>query len=66
LSEKKCEIKAFFHCRRCIEEMPKGIISARDYSRLSVGLRVDDTIQVWCDRHDVEVFHSEFVVPLVN
>ena len=64
---KKCEIKAFFHCRKCIEELPRGIkVSPRDYSRLSVGLRADDTIQVWCDRHDVEVFHSEFVVPLVN
>jgi len=50
-------IKAFFHCRQCIEEKPDGI-SPRDWAQLEVGW-TRYGIQVWCKRHErnVEHFH---------
>jgi hypothetical protein len=49
------EIKMFFHCRQCMEEMPKGE-SPETWARLSVGLTEGGrTVQVWCVRHDKNI-----------
>ena len=51
-------ITQFFHCKKCIEEMPNGV-SPKDYARLSVGW-TKLGVQVFCVRHDINVVHIDF------
>lgn len=53
------EISAFLHCAKCIKEKPPGI-SPQDYARLSVGW-TKLGFQVWCNRHDENVAHMDFL-----
>lgn len=48
----------FFHCRRCLNEMPVGE-SAATWARLEVGILADHRFQVWCVRHDCLVYEDE-------
>jgi len=53
-------ILLFIHCKKCLDEIRSGIsgkTSPRDYARNEVGL-TEDGIQVWCVRHEMEVFNS--------
>jgi hypothetical protein len=47
-------IKMYMHCAKCLREIPEGQ-SPGDYARLHVGW-TDTGLQVWCSRHDSEVF----------
>jgi hypothetical protein len=51
-------IVMFFNCRRCYEEMPPGV-SPRDWARLEAGW-TEIGFQVWCVRHDINLFHVDF------
>jgi hypothetical protein len=51
-------IKAFFHCAKCLDEMPGGT-SPRDWAKLSVGWTIAG-FQVWCNRHECNVMHIDF------
>ena len=51
-------IVMFFHCRRCLEEMPEGT-SPREWAQLEVGW-TQIGLQVWCRRHEVNIMHVDF------
>jgi hypothetical protein len=58
------QIKMFLHCGKCLDELKaqaarEGSASPRDYARLSVGW-TPLGIQVWCNRHDLNVLHVDF------
>lgn len=52
------EIKAFFHCKLCLDERPSDV-SPRDWAQLEVGWTVRG-IQVWCKRHECNVMTMDF------
>jgi len=47
------EIKQFFHCAKCLDELPDGL-SPREYTNYEVGM-TERGIQVWCKRHEMNV-----------
>lgn len=51
-------IKAFLHCKTCIENKPKGI-SPADYQSIECGW-TDIGIQVWCKRCQLNIIHIDF------
>lgn len=51
-------IAAFFHCKKCLEELPFGE-SPRSYALLEVGFTAIG-LQVYCKRHEVNVCHIDF------
>lgn len=51
-------IGSYLHCSLCCEERPSGV-SQRDYARLGVGW-TRQGLQVWCNRHEVNVMHVDF------
>jgi hypothetical protein len=51
-------IAAFIHCRRCLEEMPRGT-SPREWVRLECGW-TPEGLQVWCVRHELNVLDTHF------
>lgn len=51
-------IQMFMHCRLCLESVPPGQ-SPATYARLAVGW-TPLGLQVWCERHDVNVLHVDF------
>lgn len=56
------EIAMFMHCSMCLNEWKgQGGVgeSPKTYSRLSVGW-TPKGMQVWCDRHEVNVLHVDF------
>lgn len=55
-------IERFLHCKKCWQERP-GDIAMKDYARLAVGLTPDNTIQVWCERHNEQVGPEFNIVP---
>lgn len=61
LSNELC-IGAYIHCGLCLGEFQKGLApgqSPATYARLSVGW-TKEGLQVWCNRHDVNVMHVDF------
>ena len=52
------EIKLFFHCALCLDDMPLGE-SPQSYQRIQVGF-TKLGLQVWCIRHDVNIAHIDF------
>ncbi len=52
------QIGLFFHCRKCISELPAGL-SPRDYGSVEVGW-TKNGFQVWCKRHEINVIHISF------
>lgn len=52
------QITAFFHCARCLEELPADT-SPRDWAQLEVGFTAKG-LQVWCKRHEQNVVHIDF------
>jgi hypothetical protein len=51
------QILSYFHCSKCIAELPNGT-SPRDWAQLEVGM-TPLGIQVWCKRHDLNVYHFD-------
>lgn len=47
-------IESYFHCGRCLSEKPAGI-SAKDWARTQTGVTADGSVQVWCNRHEMNV-----------
>lgn len=48
------KIELYFHCKKCIQGKPASS-SAKSYARLAVGFTPDGNIQVWCNRHNINV-----------
>lgn len=57
-TDKRKNLKVEFQCRKCKEQKPRDV-SWRNFARLQVGLTPDGRFQVWCWRHDMEVFSTE-------
>lgn len=58
------EIEMYMHCGLCLEEIKamwdQGIeISPQEYARVQAGW-TRQGIQVWCNRHEVNVMHMDF------
>ena len=53
-----CEIKMYFHCKKCLEERPAHL-SPQEWASNEVGFTVLG-LQVWCKRHNVNVVHIDF------
>lgn len=58
------QISAYLHCGKCVDEWKtdksiNAIMPPRDYARLSVGW-TPKGIQVWCNRHGVNVVNIDF------
>lgn len=49
------QIAMYLHCKQCIEEASTQRTAPVDYARNSVGLTPDGGIQVWCERHQINV-----------
>ena len=47
------QITAFWHCRRCIAELPEGVAPS-EFQRIQVGW-TQDGLQAWCNRHNIPV-----------
>lgn len=45
---------AAFNCVRCLTELPKGQ-SPFDYAKQQVSVTADGNLQVWCNRHDINI-----------
>lgn len=52
------QIKSYYHCRRCFEEMPRGQ-SMRTWARIEAGWTALG-FQVRCVRHDINLMHVDF------
>jgi len=52
------QIKTYFHCRQCIEEMPFDT-SPQEWQRIQAGFTLIG-LQVWCLRHDCNIVHIDF------
>jgi hypothetical protein len=52
------EIVSYIHCAKCLEEIPDGV-SPMEWSQVQAGWTVKG-IQVWCNRHDLNVMHMDF------
>ena len=57
-SERESEIKMFFHCALCMEELPEGM-SPQEYSITESGWTIQG-FQVWCRRHNANIIHMDF------
>lgn len=47
-------IEMYLHCARCLRELPAGV-SPMEYARTQTGFTKDGALQVWCNRHNVNV-----------
>lgn len=52
------DITMYMHCLLCMKKKPPGV-SMRNYARLSIGFTAEGYLQVWCNRHDIEVAIAE-------
>ena len=58
------EIQMFIHCRKCLEEYQAGVpeaqgLSPKEYADTQAGW-TKQGLQVWCNRHEVNVVHIDF------
>jgi hypothetical protein len=58
------QIEVFLHCRLCLEEFKAGVPEARgkspkEYADTQAGW-TKQGLQVWCNRHEVNVAHIDF------
>lgn len=62
MSSKRQKVKngilLYFHCRRCLEELPSGT-SPKDYQQIQVGW-TERGLQIWCIRHNMNVVSIDF------
>ena len=59
MKKETSDIVRFYHCKKCIECMPDGE-SPATWARLSVGFSKEG-MQVWCERHNMNVIHIDFL-----
>lgn len=52
------EIKLYFHCALCLDEIPEGE-SPESYANYSGGWTIRG-FQIWCLRHDCNIVHVDF------
>lgn len=52
-------IFSYLHCAQCVAEQPSDV-SMVEWQRYSVG-RTQRGLQVWCERHNLNVFELDFV-----
>lgn len=57
INGKEEQIHTFFHCAKCIGELPVGT-SPKEFSRIEAGY-TDRGIQVWCVRHNMNIVHID-------
>ena len=55
---KECDIVSYFHCKKCLVELPKGV-SPAEWSSQDVGW-TEYGIQVWCNRHNENIVGVDF------
>lgn len=48
------QINVYMHCRQCLLEKPNDV-SPLEWSRTQTGLTPSGEVQVWCNRHDINV-----------
>ena len=48
------QISTFYYCAKCLTECPPDI-TPRDWARTQTGFTASGNIQVWCNRHNVNV-----------
>ena len=53
------EIRSFMHCGMCLDERPEGV-SPMDWSRTQTGWTWNG-LQVWCNRHNVNVCNIDLM-----
>ena len=58
------EIQAYLHCRYCLAEFQAGVPEARgkspkEYADTQAGW-TKQGLQVWCNRHEVNLIHMDF------
>ena len=53
------KIHAFFHCKKCLKELPKDQ-SPREYAQIEVGW-TEKGFQVWCKRHESNIAALDFM-----
>ena len=51
-------IEQYLHCKLCMDELTEDE-SPKSYARYGVGW-TRDGLQVWCERHDVNIIHIDF------
>ena len=51
-------IKHVLECKRCAESCPAGVL-LNDWQRVTIGF-TPFGLQVWCVRHQANVFHVDF------
>jgi hypothetical protein len=49
-------ITAYIHCKKCSEEMPDGV-SPQGWQQISIGWTESGELQVWCERHNLNVLN---------
>lgn len=47
-------ITAYFNCGKCLKELPANT-SPAEYANTQMGITNNGQLQVWCNRHDVNV-----------
>lgn len=57
-TKRASEIKMYFHCALCIEELPEGT-SPQEYRHTESGW-TEKGFQVWCLRHNANIVHMDF------
>ena len=56
--EETNKIGMYFHCALCLAEKPANQ-SPKEWARAQAGF-TERGIQVWCNRHDVNILHMDF------
>lgn len=58
MSKPEPQIQLYFHCKRCLDELPEGL-SPQEWAQLEAGW-TNKGLQVWCKRHGINVIHIDF------
>ena len=60
------DIVSYFHCKKCLSELPKGV-SPAEWSSQQAGWTAYG-LQVWCNRHETNIIAIDFnkVVDVIN
>lgn len=53
------EIEMFFHCKKCLEELPPDT-SPREWVRIEAGWSKRG-LQIWCVRHEMNITHVDLM-----
>ncbi len=48
------EIKAYMHCKKCLDELDEEVPAQIAVGWTPVG------IQIWCERHELNIIHIDF------